>query len=71
MKGSSKSPFSERCTGVFNMSNAWTMLNKMMVEKAGVKKQNSKKGFEKMSMPAAWRGFHTFRFHCPRLQVRF
>ena len=53
------------------MSNAWTMLNKMMVEKAGVKKQNSKKGFEKMSMPAAWRGFHTFRFHCPRLQVRF
>ena len=30
-------------------------------EKAGVAKQNSKKGFEKMSMPAAWRAFSWFR----------
>ena len=28
-----------------------------MEEKAGIKKQNSKKGFERMSMTAAWREF--------------
>ena len=35
-------------TGIFQVSNAWTKLWKNMVEeKAVVKKQNSKRGFEK------------------------
>ena len=38
----------ERCTGIFNVSNACTkMLNKLIEENEGVKKQKSKKGFEK------------------------
>ena len=39
---------SKRCSGFFNVSNAWINLwNRMMEEKAGVERQNSKKGFEK------------------------
>ena len=38
----------KRCSGIFNVLKAWTnMWNKMMEEKAGVERQNSKKGFEK------------------------
>ena len=38
----------KRCSGIFNVSNAWTnKWNKMMEEKEGVKRQNCKKGFEK------------------------
>ena len=38
----------KQCSGIFEVSNAWINLwNNMMEEKAGVKKQNSKKGFEK------------------------
>ena len=40
----------KRCSGIFNASNAWT---NMKEEKAGVERQNSKKGFERMRMPAA------------------
>ena len=36
------------------------MWNKMMEEKAGVERQNSKKGFERISMPPAWREFPWF-----------
>ena len=39
------SQVSEHCTGIFTVSNARTKLcNKKMEEKAGFKKQNSKKG---------------------------
>ena len=39
---------SNRCTGNFNVSNAWkTCKNNTMEEKAGVRKRNSKKRFEK------------------------
>ena len=31
-----------------------TFWNKMMEEKAGAERQNSKRGFERMSMPALW-----------------
>ena len=35
-------------TGIFKVSNTWTNLwNSMVEEKAGVEKQNSKKGFLK------------------------
>ena len=38
----------KQCSGIFNVSNAWTNTwNKMMEEKGGVDRQNSKKGFEK------------------------
>ena len=41
------------CSGIFNMWNAGiNMWNKMMEEKAGVERQNSNKGFERMSMSA-------------------
>ena len=53
-----------KCSG--NASNAWTnMWNKMMEERAGVERQNSKKGFEKMGVPAAWREFSWFRILRP------
>ena len=52
-KGSDKPPFlrvsqfPKQCTGIFKASNAWkSMWNKMMEGKAGVKKQNSKNGFD-------------------------
>ena len=55
-----------RCSGIFNASNSLTnMWNKMMEEKAGIERQNSKKGFERMSMPAAWREFSLFRILLP------
>ena len=38
----------KRRSVIFNVSNAWAnMWNKMMEEKAGAERQNSKKGFEK------------------------
>ena len=38
----------ELCSGIFNLSNAWTNTwNKMMEGKVGVERQNSKKKFEK------------------------
>ena len=56
----------KRCSGIFNVSNAWTnMWNKMMEEKAGVERQNSKKEFETMSMTAAWR---EFKFYWLRIE---
>ena len=49
----------------FKVLNAWTnMRNKMMEEKAGFKKQNSKKELEK-SMPAARREFPEVRIPLP------
>ena len=45
----------------FQCVNAWTNIwNKMMEEDTGVERQNSKKGVERMSMPAAWREFSWF-----------
>ena len=45
---------SKQCSRNFNVSNAWTNTrHKMMEEKTGVERQSSKKGFERMSMPAA------------------
>ena len=41
------------------------MWNKMMEEKAGVERQNSKKEFETMSMTAAWR---EFKFYWLRIE---
>ena len=42
------SPVLERCSGICKVSNAWTNAqNEMMKEKIGVKKLNSKEGFEK------------------------
>ena len=40
------------------------MWNKMIEEKAGFERQNSKKGFQRRSMPAAWREFLWFQFEC-------
>ena len=37
----------------------------MMQEKAGDKKQNSKKGFDKNEQPAAWREFFWFQIPLP------
>ena len=69
-KGSSKAPF-ESISGSRAMHwnlkvlNTWTnMRKKMMEEKAGFKKQKSKKGLEK-SMPAAWREFPEVRIPLP------
>ena len=71
-KCSGKSPLSEHlgfqsdASGIFNASNAWTnMWNKMMKEKAGAERQNFKKGFDRMSMPAAWREYSWFRIFLP------
>ena len=58
------SPLSKQCTAIFKVSIAWTKLwDKMMQEKAVIKKQKSKKGFEKnehvcsMDSVTAWREF--------------
>ena len=51
-------------TGIFEVSNTWTILcNNMVEEKAGIKKQNSKKGFEKNEHACSW-SFVGFGFHC-------
>ena len=51
-------------TGIFKVSNTWTILcNNMVEEKAGIEKQNSKKGFEKNEHACSW-SFVGFRFHC-------
>ena len=55
----------KQCSGISNVSNAWiNMWNKMIEEKAGFERQNSKKGFQRRSMPAAWREFLWFQFEC-------
>ena len=52
----------KQCSGISNVLNAWiNMWNKMIEEKAGVERQNSKKGFQRRSMPAAWREFLWFQ----------
>ena len=59
---------SKRCSGIFNASNAWTnMWDKMIKEKAGVERQNSKKGYGRMSMLALQRGgnIRGCGFFCP------
>ena len=37
----------KRCTGIFEVSNAWINLWNTMMKKGEVKKQNSRNGFEK------------------------
>ena len=57
----------KQCTRIFKVSNTWTSVwNKKMGEKAGVKKQNSKKKDSKrMSSLKRGGNFSGFRFHCP------
>ena len=51
----------KKCSGIFNVSNAWTnMCNKTIEEKAGLRgsiARKESKEIERMSMPAAWREF--------------
>ena len=63
----------KRCSGIFNVSNAWTnMWNKMMEgKKMGVERHSSKKGFKRMSMPAEWRDFSRFWILLPVHFLRF
>ena len=63
-------------TGIFQVSNTWTNLcNNMVEEKAGVEKQNSKKGFEKnehgvSSWVSDFSARLVFKVSCPTWKIQ-
>ena len=58
-------------TGIFKVSNTCTNLcNNMVEEKAGVEKQNSKKGFEKNEHACIVEGVLGFRIFLPVLYLK-
>ena len=59
----------KQCSGIFNVSNAWTnMWNKLMEKRQGSRGRTPRKDLKRMSMPAVWtllREFSWFQIPLP------